>query len=174
MHLSKSSKPFFLLQMIVEPENRVPDFIKAGADIVSVHCENASTIHLHRTINQVIEEVKFSWILWKWIPLVHFLMRLEVNIMLRWFSVCLLPLTSRDLIFHFYWFRSWSCLYRSKAWEQRLEWCSTLELLYLKLNTFSIVSLSLKGYIFPHFSWLTSTLFARPFFLFPAQFWAMA
>lgn len=40
-------------QMIVEPEQRVPDFIKAGADIVSVHCENASTIHLHRTINQV-------------------------------------------------------------------------------------------------------------------------
>jgi ribulose-phosphate 3-epimerase len=39
--------------MIVEPENRVPDFIKAGADIVSVHCENASTIHLHRTINQI-------------------------------------------------------------------------------------------------------------------------
>jgi ribulose-phosphate 3-epimerase len=37
----------------VEPEQRVPDFIKAGADIVSVHCENASTIHLHRTINQV-------------------------------------------------------------------------------------------------------------------------
>jgi pentose-5-phosphate-3-epimerase len=39
-------------QMIVEPEQRVPDFIKAGADIVSVHCENASTIHLHRTVNQ--------------------------------------------------------------------------------------------------------------------------
>lgn len=42
----------FVRQMIVEPEQRVPDFIKAGADIVSVHCENASTIHLHRTINQ--------------------------------------------------------------------------------------------------------------------------
>ena len=42
-----------VIQMIVEPEQRVPDFIKAGADIVSVHCENASTIHLHRTINQV-------------------------------------------------------------------------------------------------------------------------
>jgi len=39
--------------MIVEPEQRVPDFIKAGADIVSVHCENASTIHLHRTVNQI-------------------------------------------------------------------------------------------------------------------------
>ena len=42
-----------LLQMIVEPEQRVPDFIKAGVDIVSVHCEQSSTIHLHRTVNQV-------------------------------------------------------------------------------------------------------------------------
>ncbi|KAK6148570.1 hypothetical protein DH2020_019482 [Rehmannia glutinosa] len=41
------------LDMIVEPEQRVPDFIKAGADIVSVHCEQSSTIHLHRTVNQV-------------------------------------------------------------------------------------------------------------------------
>lgn len=39
--------------MIVEPEQRVPDFIKAGADIVSVHCEQSSTIHLHRTITQI-------------------------------------------------------------------------------------------------------------------------
>ncbi|XP_073117359.1 ribulose-phosphate 3-epimerase, chloroplastic [Elaeis guineensis] len=39
--------------MIVEPEQRVPDFIKAGADIVSVHCEQSATIHLHRTLNQI-------------------------------------------------------------------------------------------------------------------------
>ncbi|KAG9129526.1 hypothetical protein Leryth_013103 [Lithospermum erythrorhizon] len=39
--------------MIVEPEQRVPDFIKAGADIVSVHCEQSSSIHLHRTVNQI-------------------------------------------------------------------------------------------------------------------------
>lgn len=39
--------------MIVEPDQRVPDFIKAGADIVSVHCEQSSTIHLHRTIDQI-------------------------------------------------------------------------------------------------------------------------
>jgi ribulose-phosphate 3-epimerase len=39
--------------MIVEPELRVPDFAKAGADIISVHCEGAATIHLHRTINQI-------------------------------------------------------------------------------------------------------------------------
>lgn len=41
------------MQMIVEPELRVADFAKAGADIISVHCENAATIHLHRTVNQV-------------------------------------------------------------------------------------------------------------------------
>ncbi|KAG6557790.1 hypothetical protein Mapa_000557 [Marchantia paleacea] len=39
--------------MIVEPEQRVADFIKAGADIVSVHAEVAATIHLHRTINLI-------------------------------------------------------------------------------------------------------------------------
>lgn len=39
--------------MIVEPEQRLPDFIKAGADIVSVHCEQTATIHLHRTLNQI-------------------------------------------------------------------------------------------------------------------------
>mmetsp|Transcript_15895 Transcript_15895/g.39962 ORF Transcript_15895/g.39962 Transcript_15895/m.39962 type:complete len:325 (+) Transcript_15895:83-1057(+) len=36
--------------MIENPENRVEDFAKAGADIIAVHCEAASTIHLHRTI----------------------------------------------------------------------------------------------------------------------------
>lgn len=40
-------------QMIVEPELRIADFIKAGADIISVHAEPSSTIHLHRTLNQV-------------------------------------------------------------------------------------------------------------------------
>jgi len=39
--------------MIKDPENRIPDFAKAGADIISVHCEGASTIHLHRTLNQI-------------------------------------------------------------------------------------------------------------------------
>lgn len=47
--------------MIVEPEQRVPDFIKAGADIVSVHCEQSATIHLHRTVNQVILLSFFVW-----------------------------------------------------------------------------------------------------------------
>ena len=39
--------------MIVEPEQRIADFAKAGADIISIHCESASTIHLDRTINMV-------------------------------------------------------------------------------------------------------------------------
>lgn len=39
--------------MIVEPEQRVADFAKAGCDIISVHCEDAATIHLHRTVNQI-------------------------------------------------------------------------------------------------------------------------
>jgi len=39
--------------MIVEPENRVADFAKAGADIISVHAEQSSTIHLHRVVNQI-------------------------------------------------------------------------------------------------------------------------
>ncbi|GAV73760.1 Ribul_P_3_epim domain-containing protein, partial [Cephalotus follicularis] len=45
--------PLDMHLMIVEPEQRVPDFIKAGADIVSVHCEQSTTIHLHRSIDQV-------------------------------------------------------------------------------------------------------------------------
>ena len=39
--------------MIVEPELRVADFAKAGSDIILCAREGASTIHLHRTINQI-------------------------------------------------------------------------------------------------------------------------
>lgn len=39
--------------MIVEPELRVADFAKAGADIISVHAETAATIHLHRSLNMI-------------------------------------------------------------------------------------------------------------------------
>jgi len=48
-----TEKPLDVHLMIVEPEQRVADFIKAGADIVSVHCEQSATIHLHRTLNQI-------------------------------------------------------------------------------------------------------------------------
>merc|ERR1719238_1779015 len=39
--------------MIVEPEQRVADFAKAGADIISIHAEPTSTIHLHRGLAQI-------------------------------------------------------------------------------------------------------------------------
>jgi len=42
--------------MIVEPEQRVVDFANAGADIISVHAEAASTTHLHRTIGMIKQE----------------------------------------------------------------------------------------------------------------------
>ncbi|KAG2301171.1 hypothetical protein Bca52824_029822 [Brassica carinata] len=51
------------LVMMVEPDQRVPDFIKAGADIVSVHCEQSSTIHLHRTVNQLFMEAVVNLVL---------------------------------------------------------------------------------------------------------------
>ncbi|KAG1660744.1 hypothetical protein FOA52_010618 [Chlamydomonas sp. UWO 241] len=41
--------------MIVEPELRIPDFAKAGADIISVHAEQSSTVHLHRVVNMIKE-----------------------------------------------------------------------------------------------------------------------
>ena len=51
--LSHPHTPLTSVQMIVEPELRVADFAKAGADIISIHAEQQSTIHLHRTIGQV-------------------------------------------------------------------------------------------------------------------------
>ena len=39
--------------MIVEPEKRIPDFVKAGCDFITIHAEQAATIHLHRALNQV-------------------------------------------------------------------------------------------------------------------------
>jgi len=39
--------------MIVEPEQRINDFAKAGADIISVHCEASATKHLHGTIGMI-------------------------------------------------------------------------------------------------------------------------
>lgn len=47
--------------MIVEPEQRIADFIKAGADIVSVHAEQSSTIHLDRVVNQVGNPLTDCW-----------------------------------------------------------------------------------------------------------------
>ncbi len=48
-----TAKPLDVHLMIVEPEKYVADFAKAGADIISVHAESSSTIHLHRTLSQI-------------------------------------------------------------------------------------------------------------------------
>lgn len=45
------SKPLDVHLMIVEPERYVPEFISAGADVVSVHYEACP--HLHRNIQQI-------------------------------------------------------------------------------------------------------------------------
>src|SRR5690348_4248265 len=43
-----TKKPLDVHLMIVEPERYLDDFAKAGADHLLVHCEPASTVHLHR------------------------------------------------------------------------------------------------------------------------------
>lgn len=48
-----TDKPLDCHLMIVEPELRVADFAKAGADIISVHAEQSSTTHLHRLVYQI-------------------------------------------------------------------------------------------------------------------------
>jgi len=48
-----TDKPLDCHLMIVEPELRVADFAKAGADIISIHVEGAATIHLDRVVNQI-------------------------------------------------------------------------------------------------------------------------
>ncbi|KFM29245.1 Ribulose-phosphate 3-epimerase, chloroplastic [Auxenochlorella protothecoides] len=55
-----TDKPLDTHLMIVEPELRVADFAKAGSDIISVHAEQSSTIHLHRAINQASPQVPLT------------------------------------------------------------------------------------------------------------------
>ncbi|AKG23250.1 ribulose-phosphate 3-epimerase [Calothrix sp. 336/3] len=50
-----TQKPLDVHLMIVEPERYVADFAKAGADIISVHCEHNASPHLHRTLCQIKE-----------------------------------------------------------------------------------------------------------------------
>lgn len=45
--------PFDVHLMIEHPEQYINDFVKAGADIISVHAE--ACVHLHRTIQQIKE-----------------------------------------------------------------------------------------------------------------------
>ncbi len=46
--------PFDVHLMISEPEKYIPDFIKAGSDIVTVHAE--ATNHLHRAVQSIKEQ----------------------------------------------------------------------------------------------------------------------
>lgn len=46
--------------MIVEPEKYVADFAKAGADIITVHCEHSASVHLHRLLSQIRELGKMA------------------------------------------------------------------------------------------------------------------
>ncbi|KDD74492.1 ribulose-phosphate 3 [Helicosporidium sp. ATCC 50920] len=48
-----TDKPFDVHLMIVEPERRIADFVNAGADNISVHCEPTACTHLHRTIHHI-------------------------------------------------------------------------------------------------------------------------
>lgn len=47
----KTNLPFDVHLMIAEPDKYIEDFVKAGADIISVHAEACS--HLNRTINNI-------------------------------------------------------------------------------------------------------------------------
>ena len=46
-----ASKPLDVHLMIEKPERYIEEFVKVGADIITVHYE--STIHLHRTLTQI-------------------------------------------------------------------------------------------------------------------------
>jgi ribulose-phosphate 3-epimerase len=47
-----TKKPLSVHLMIVEPERYLERFVAAGADHLLVHAEQASTVHLHRTLEQ--------------------------------------------------------------------------------------------------------------------------
>jgi len=55
-----TQQPLDVHLMIVEPEKYVEDFAKAGADLISVHCEHNASPHLHRTLCQIRELGKQS------------------------------------------------------------------------------------------------------------------
>lgn len=53
-NLRKVSKLFFDVHLMVEkPEDLIPDFVKAGADMITVHVETCP--HLHRTLQMIKE-----------------------------------------------------------------------------------------------------------------------
>jgi ribulose-phosphate 3-epimerase len=48
-----TAKPFSVHLMIIEPERYIDEFAEAGADHILVHAEQASTVHLHRTLEHI-------------------------------------------------------------------------------------------------------------------------
>jgi len=50
-----TKKPLDVHLMMVEPERYLDDFAEAGADHLLVHCEASSTVHLYRTLTQVLD-----------------------------------------------------------------------------------------------------------------------
>ncbi len=50
----KTTLPFDVHLMIEQPDQYIPDFVKAGAQIISVHSE--ACIHLHRTIQLIKQQ----------------------------------------------------------------------------------------------------------------------
>ena len=50
-----TAKPLNVHLMIVEPERYLDAFVRAGADHLLVQAEPGSTIHLHRTLSQILE-----------------------------------------------------------------------------------------------------------------------
>ncbi|MCS7261291.1 MAG: ribulose-phosphate 3-epimerase [Anaerolineae bacterium] len=50
---SVTTLPLDVHLMITQPERYIPDFVRAGADILTVHVE--ACVHLHRTIYQIKE-----------------------------------------------------------------------------------------------------------------------
>lgn len=53
-----TDKPLNVHLMIVEPEQMLDAFVKAGADHILVQAEPASTIHLHRLLSRIRESGK--------------------------------------------------------------------------------------------------------------------
>ena len=50
--IRKVTKMFFDCHLMVNnPENYINDFVKAGADLITVHAE--ATLHLHRLVQQI-------------------------------------------------------------------------------------------------------------------------
>ena len=50
-----TAKPLNVHLMILEPERKLEDFVRAGADHILVQSEPASTIHLHRVLSRIRE-----------------------------------------------------------------------------------------------------------------------